>query len=70
MLANGRPLTLEWEESRFEAIVEAWHGGSQYLYGNQLTGCTIGSGDLGEIDVESAQLAERFYSIELRVLPD
>lgn len=28
VLANGRPLTLEWEESQFEAIVEAWHGGS------------------------------------------
>lgn len=29
VLANGRPLTLEWEDSRFPAIVEAWHGGSE-----------------------------------------
>lgn len=29
VLANGRPLTLEWEDSRFHAIVEAWHGGSE-----------------------------------------
>lgn len=29
VLANGRPLTLEWEDSRFDAIVEAWHGGSE-----------------------------------------
>ena len=28
VLANGRPLTLEWEDSQFSAIVEAWHGGS------------------------------------------
>ena len=28
VLVNGRPLTLEWEESQFEAIIEAWHGGS------------------------------------------
>lgn len=29
VLANGRPLTLEWEDSQFDAIVEAWHGGSE-----------------------------------------
>lgn len=29
VLANGRPLTLEWEDSQFPAIVEAWHGGSE-----------------------------------------
>lgn len=29
VLANGRPLTLEWEDSQFSAIVEAWHGGSR-----------------------------------------
>ena len=28
VLANGRPLTLEWEDNQFSAIVEAWHGGS------------------------------------------
>ena len=29
VLANGRPMTLEWEDSNFGTIVEAWHGGSQ-----------------------------------------
>lgn len=29
VLANGRPLALEWEDSRFSAIVEAWHGGTE-----------------------------------------
>ena len=29
VLANGRPLTLEWEDSQFSAIVEAWHGGTE-----------------------------------------
>jgi len=29
VLANGRPLTLEWEDSNFKAIVEAWHGGAE-----------------------------------------
>ena len=29
VLANGRPMTLEWEDFNFSTIVEAWHGGSQ-----------------------------------------
>lgn len=29
VLANGRPLTLEWEDSKFDAILEAWHGGTE-----------------------------------------
>lgn len=33
VLANGRPLTLTWEDSRFDAIVEAWHGGSEAARG-------------------------------------
>ncbi len=28
VLANGRPLTLEWEDQHFQAVVEAWHGGT------------------------------------------
>lgn len=33
VLANGRPLTLEWEDSQFSAIVEAWHGGTEAARG-------------------------------------
>lgn len=33
VLANGRPLTLEWEDASFPAIVEAWHGGSEAARG-------------------------------------
>ena len=33
VLANGRPLTLEWEDSQFATIVEAWHGGSEAARG-------------------------------------
>lgn len=28
-LANGRPMTLEWEDANCPAIVEAWHGGAE-----------------------------------------
>jgi len=29
VLANGRPLTLTWEDQHVDAILEAWHGGLQ-----------------------------------------
>lgn len=29
VLANGRPMTLEWEDANCPAIVEAWHGGAE-----------------------------------------
>ena len=29
VLANGRPLTLEWEDATADALVEAWHGGAE-----------------------------------------
>ena len=28
-LANGRPMTLEWEDAHCPAIIEAWHGGAE-----------------------------------------
>jgi len=28
VLSNGRPLTLTWEDSNVNAIIEAWHGGT------------------------------------------
>lgn len=29
VLANGRPMTLEWEDANCPAIIEAWHGGAE-----------------------------------------
>ena len=29
---SGRPLTLSWENERFDAILEAWHGGTMAGY--------------------------------------
>jgi beta-glucosidase len=29
VIFSGRPLTLVWEDSNFDAILEAWHGGTQ-----------------------------------------
>jgi beta-glucosidase len=29
VLINGRPLTLPWEDSQINSILEAWHGGTQ-----------------------------------------
>ena len=29
VIFNGRPLTLVWEDANFDAILEAWHGGTQ-----------------------------------------
>lgn len=29
VLANGRPLALTWEDRKLNAIIEAWHGGSE-----------------------------------------
>ncbi len=29
VIFSGRPLTLVWEDANFDAIVEAWHGGTQ-----------------------------------------
>ena len=29
VLANGRPLTLTWENENVDAMIEAWHGGTQ-----------------------------------------
>src|SRR5690606_29837112 len=29
VIFSGRPLSLVWEDSNFDAIIEAWHGGTQ-----------------------------------------
>ena len=29
VIFSGRPLTLVWEDANFDAIIEAWHGGTQ-----------------------------------------
>ena len=40
VLANGRPLTITWEEANVDAIIEAWHGGIQA--GNALADVLFG----------------------------
>ncbi len=40
VLANGRPLTLTWEDSHVSAILEAWHGGTEA--GNALADVLFG----------------------------
>lgn len=40
VLSNGRPLTLSWEEQNVDAIIEAWHGGTEA--GNALADVLFG----------------------------
>ncbi|NIA11844.1 MAG: beta-glucosidase BglX, partial [Nitrospiraceae bacterium] len=40
VLVNGRPLTLPWEDAHVEAILEAWHGGTEA--GNALADVLFG----------------------------
>ena len=40
VLANGRPLTLTWENEQVPAIIEAWHGGTEA--GNALADVLFG----------------------------
>ncbi len=40
VIFSGRPLTLVWEDANFDAIIEAWHGGTQA--GNALADILFG----------------------------
>jgi beta-glucosidase len=41
VIFSGRPLTLVWEDANFDAIIEAWHGGTQA--GNALADILFGN---------------------------
>ena len=63
-IMSGRPLTLSWENERFDAILEAWHGGTMagYALADVLFGDRVPSGKLTATFPQSVGQLPLYYN--------
>ncbi|CAK5273301.1 unnamed protein product, partial [Mycena citricolor] len=63
-IMSGRPLTLSWENDRFDAILEAWHGGTMagYALADVLFGDRVPSGKLTATFPQSVGQLPLYYN--------
>ena len=63
-IMSGRPLTLSWENERFDAILEAWHGGKMagYALADVLFGDRVPSGKLTATFPQSVGQLPLYYN--------